>query len=70
MRDYLIDVSDLSPAISCHLNSSHDLYDALIITIVLALSIYLDQIKDIDDNLEEFVHLSDFDIVKKIVKSI
>lgn len=52
------------------LNSSHELYDAFTITLVLALSIYLDQIKDIDKNLEEFIHLSDFDIVKKIVDRI
>ena len=51
------------------LNSSHELYDAFTITLVLALSIYLDQIADIDKNFEDFIHLSDIDVVKKMVDS-
>ena len=49
-----------------NLKSSHELYDAFTITLVLALSIYLDQIQSIEDNLENFIHLCDIDIVKKI----
>ena len=49
-----------------NLKSSHELYDAFTITLVLALSIYLDQIQSIEDNLEHFIHLCDIDIVKKI----
>lgn len=48
-----------------NLKSSHELYDAFTITLVLALSIYLDQIQSIEDNLENFIHLCDIDIVKK-----
>ena len=48
-----------------NLKSSHELYDAFTITLVLALSIYLDQIQSIEDNLEHFIHLCDIDIVKK-----
>lgn len=49
-----------------NLKSNHELYDAFTITLVLALSIYLDQIQSIEDNLENFIHLCDIDIVKKI----
>ena len=49
-----------------NLKSSHELYDSFTITLVLALSIYLDQIQSIEDNLENFIHLCDIDIVKKI----
>ena len=52
------------------LNSSHELYDAFTITLVLALSIYIDQIENIDDKLEDFIHLCDIDIVKKVCDSI
>lgn len=52
------------------LNETHDLYNAFTITLVLSLSIYLDQIDVIDDNLEDFIHLSDIDIVKKICSTI
>ena len=48
-----------------NLKASHELYDAFTITLVLALSIYLDQIQSIEDNLEHFIHLCDIDIVKK-----
>ena len=49
-----------------NLKSSHELYDSFTITLVLALSIYLNQIQSIEDNLENFIHLCDIDIVKKI----
>lgn len=49
------------------LNSAHDLYDAFTITLVLALQIYMDQTKSIDDNLEDFIHLCDINIVKKML---
>ena len=42
------------------------LYDAFTITLVLALRIYVDQVEYIDDNLENFIHLCDIDIVKKL----
>lgn len=48
------------------LNSEHELYDAFTITLVLSLSIYLDQTDIIDENLEDFIHLCDIEIVKKI----
>ena len=47
------------------LNSSYVLYDAFVITLVLSLTIYLDQIDSIDNNLEDFIHLCDLDIVKR-----
>ena len=49
------------------LNSSHELYDAFTITLVLALTIYIEQIYDIEYNLEDFIHLCDIDIFKKIL---
>ena len=49
-----------------NLKSSHELYDAFTITLVLALSIYLDQTQSIEDNLENFIHLCDIEIEKKI----
>ena len=56
--------TDFGPMI----NPSHGLYDAFTITLVLALTIYLRQVEFIDDNLENFAHLCDIDIVKKIMK--
>ena len=56
------DTTDFGPM----LNETHELYDAFTITLVLSLSIYLNQIDVIDDNLEDFIHLSDIDIVKKV----
>ena len=47
------------------LNSDHDLYDAFTITMVLALHIYLEQLDSIEDNLEDFIHLCDMDIIKQ-----
>lgn len=52
------------------LNSSHELYNAFTITLVLALTVYLRQIEFIEDNLEDFVHLCDIDIVKQICDKI
>ena len=52
------------------LNSTHELYDAFTITLVLALSIYIEQIVTIGDRLEDFIHLCDIDIVKKVCNSI
>lgn len=52
------------------LNSSHELYDAFTITLVLALSIYIDQIEIIEDGLEDFIHLCDIDIVKNVCNRI
>ena len=52
------------------LNSSHELYNAFTITLVLALTVYLRQIEFIDENLEDFVHLCDIDIVKQICDKI
>ena len=49
-----------------NLCSSHELFDAFTITLVLSLTIYLEQIDSIDDNLEDFIHICDLDIVKKI----
>ena len=49
------------------LNASHELYDAFTITLVLSLSIYLDQLELIEEKLEDFIHLCDIDIVKKII---
>jgi hypothetical protein len=52
------------------LNSTHELYDAFTITLVLALTVYLRQIEFIEDNLEDFIHLCDIDIVKQICDKI
>ncbi len=52
------------------LNSKHELYDAFTITLVLALSFYIDQIESIDEHLEDFIHLCDIDVVKDILKEI
>lgn len=52
------------------LKSSHELYDAFTITLVLALSIYIEQINYIDDRLDLFIHLCDIDIVKKVCNNI
>ena len=49
------------------LNSAHDLYDTFTITLVLALQIYMDQIELIDNDLEDFIHLCDINIVKKML---
>lgn len=46
------------------LNSSHSLYNAFTITLVLALTLYLRQIEYIDDNLVNFINLCDNDIIK------
>ena len=51
------------------LNSSHELYDAFTITLVLALTVYLRQIEFIDDNLGNFIHLCDIDIARKVLDS-
>ena len=48
-----------------NLNANHELYDAFTITLVLALSIYLDMLRLIEENLERFVHICDLDIIKK-----
>lgn len=50
------------------LNASHELYDAFTITLVLALTVYLDQIESINDNLQDFINLCDIDIVKKYMQ--
>lgn len=50
-----------------NLKPSHELYDAFTITLTLALSIYLEQIQSIEDNLEKFIHLCDIDIVKNFI---
>lgn len=47
------------------LNSSHSLYDAFTITLVLALTLYLRQIEFIDVNLVDFINLCDIDIIKQ-----
>lgn len=60
------DTTDFGPV----LNSNHDLYKAFTITLVLSLSIYLEQLNSIEENLEDFIHLSDIDIVKKICNNI
>ena len=52
------------------LNAKHELFDAFTITLVLALSIYIEQIGSIDEHLEDFIHLCDFDVVKDILKDI
>lgn len=52
------------------LNSEHELYEAFTITLVLALQIYLDQINSIDNNLEDFIHLCDIDIVKGVLDTL
>ena len=49
------------------LNAEYCLYDAFTITLVLALQIYLEEIESIDEDLEDFIHLCDFDIVKGIL---
>ncbi len=46
------------------LNPSFELYDAFTITLVLALRIYENQVKYIDENLEIFIYLCDMEIVK------
>lgn len=48
------------------LNPSHKLYDAFAITLVLSLTIYIEQIENIESLLEEFIHICDIDIVEKI----
>lgn len=53
-----------------NLNSKHEMYDAFTITLVLSLSIYLDQLDLIDEKLEDFIHLCDIDIVKKVCSKI
>lgn len=55
------DITDFGP----NLNVNHELYDAFTSTLVLALDIYLEQTKQIEQNLERFIHLCDIDIVKK-----
>lgn len=52
------------------LNPSHELYGAFTITLVLALSIYIDQLENINNRQEDFIHICDFDIVKKESNSI
>lgn len=47
------------------LNPTFGLYNAFTITLVLALSIYVDQVTSIDDNLDDFIHLCDIDIIKQ-----
>lgn len=51
------------------LNSAFPLYDAFTITLVLSLQVYLDQLNIIDDNLEDFIHLCDIDIARKVMDS-
>lgn len=51
------------------LKPSCPLFDAFTITLILALQIYLDQVSIIDENLEEFIHLSDIDIAKSVLDS-
>lgn len=50
------------------LKTSHDLYEAFTSTIVLALTVYLDQIKLINDNLQDFINLCDIDIMKEYLQ--
>ena len=52
-----------------NINASHELYDAFTITLILSLKIYLEQIGSIDDGLEDFIHLCDFDIVKQLCQT-
>lgn len=49
------------------LNQEHELYNAFTITLVLALTIYLEQIESIESNLQHFLNLCDIDIVKSIM---
>lgn len=60
------DKTDFGPM----LNKTHALYDAFTITLVLALHIYLEQLDSIDDNIQNFIHLCDIDIVKQVMDSI
>lgn len=60
------DKTDFGPMLNCN----YRLFDAFTITLVLALHIYLEQLDSIEDNLEDFIHLSDIDIVKKVMDSI
>lgn len=50
------------------LKTSHDLYEAFTSTIVLALTVYLDQIKLINDNLQDFINLCDIDTIKEYLQ--
>ncbi len=52
------------------LNSKHELYEAFTITLVLALNFYLEQIDNIEESLESFIHLCDIEIVKRICDSL
>lgn len=45
------------------LNFSHGLYEAFTITLVLSLTIYLEQVKYIESHLEEFARICDIAIV-------
>jgi len=47
------------------LDSSHGLYGAFTITLVLALTIYNDLIEYIGDNLQDFIRVCEMDIIKK-----
>lgn len=60
------DCTDFGPM----LNSDHESYDAFTITLVLAITIYLEQAEAIEKDLEDFIHLCDIDVVKGILKDI
>ena len=49
------------------LNSNHKSYGAFTITLVLALTIYLEQIETIEKSLEPFIHLCDIGVVKSLL---
>lgn len=63
-----LNIEEDNTAFGPQLNATHELYDAFTITLVLSLTIYLDQIDLINDNLQEFVNLCDIDIVKKHIR--
>lgn len=66
----LLHVEEHTTDFGPRLNLEHELYDAFTITLVLALSIYIEQTEKIDNSLDIFIHLSDIDIVKKVCNGI